>query len=916
MAKRWKTLDGSAQSISTFPLFRPMSGETTAWMVVTLFVALLVPASQSRAFEVPLTIWETAGVDRQQEICSTGVPLPCGLLQEPDGLAVFDPAGTAVPAQFRVLERWRDAGEGRDDLSIRWLLVTFLADVPAGKEAVYRLKPGRNPAPREPLKIEERADGYRMGGLEFRKDFAVPFALQLTDPDGKRIGTEGQQIQWSVWEAGPVRACLRAESATDHSRFGFIAWIYAYAGQKRWDMTVVLKNTPNEAQGPFYFRDFSVAWQPPEVAMGRDFLLGGQWGRQVAGSIEGDRPVYLMQASDGTDRWDALGDNNGLVMDWTQDKAKCRAGQGGFRGYRVLADDQQLGAGDFAAGWAAVNTTQAGVWATVRDYHHQWPKATEVNTGTITLRLWPEYARGFGGLHWLDDCTRKAHDLSFRLSEAPMGADECEAADKAFDHPLVAHVPPDWSLAAGAWRMAPERRVQPFAGGIAESQAASGRNWVTWGGDISDRIRRRYHQADLEPFARNGNPADAYRLARTARHSAGMTPLWLDDYQYPRDVGKLTHAQYCGLARNAGTYRPGTWHYGFMTWNASHFCCQELFDAWRLFGDPLALEAIGTIGRWCQAYVDFREGGGNLVAGTRADGLPLYNLCEAYRILGDPSMRQSLDRFAELCWQQVDKQRGNYGVMDSWEGGKELCEKPFMMAQVMQGLRGYWELTGDQRAAEQFVVMADFILAESSLGPWGFHYVVLIDPEQNRERLAQKRQEFEDDSQPNRQRNVSYGHLAWVMAWAHRQTGEERFRRAVDRLDQQAYPHVPWAYTGYYPERPDTEPPAAIADLTAESLPDGRIRLRWTAPSGDPGHYQIKWSEHPIVERLDYPAEKDAKTNWWAAQFVADPPPPATAGTQQTIVIDRPAATPLWFAIRSFDAHSNRSAIGNQAKVP
>jgi hypothetical protein len=284
---------------------------------------------------------------------------------------------------------------------------------------VYRLKPGRNPAPREPLKIEERADRYRMGGLEFRKDFTAPFALQLTDPDGQRIGTEDQQIQWSVWEAGPVRACLRAESATDHSRFGFIAWIYTYAGQKRWDMTFVLKNAPNEAQGPFYFRDFSVVWQPPEVRTGRDFLLGGEWERAVAGRIEGDRPVYLMQASDGTDRWDALGDNNGLVMDWTPDKAKCRAGQGGFRGYRVLAGDRQLSAGDFAAGWATVNAGQTAAWATVRDYHHQWPKATEVNTGTITLRLWPKYARGFGGLHWLDDCTRKAHDLSFRLSKTP-----------------------------------------------------------------------------------------------------------------------------------------------------------------------------------------------------------------------------------------------------------------------------------------------------------------------------------------------------------------------------------------------------------------------------------------------------------------------------------------------------------------
>ena len=31
-------------------------------------------------------------------------------------------------AQFRVLERWREKAEGKDNLSVKWLLVTFLAE--------------------------------------------------------------------------------------------------------------------------------------------------------------------------------------------------------------------------------------------------------------------------------------------------------------------------------------------------------------------------------------------------------------------------------------------------------------------------------------------------------------------------------------------------------------------------------------------------------------------------------------------------------------------------------------------------------------------------------------------------------------------------------------------------------------------
>ena len=233
--------------------------------VYALSAAAAVAGGGLGELDVPLTIQDVADARRTAEPCSTGVPLPCGLLMEPKGLAVFAPNGKPVPAQFRVLERWREKALGKGDLSVKWLLVTFLADVPKGGKAVYRLKAGKNPSPLRPVKIEEKGDAFEMGGLTFKKDFTAPFKLVLTDPDGKEITTKGQKIEWSVWEQGPVRACLKAESPTDHSRFGFIAWVYAHAGQKRWDMTVVLKNTPNKMIGPFYFKDFSVVWEPPRL---------------------------------------------------------------------------------------------------------------------------------------------------------------------------------------------------------------------------------------------------------------------------------------------------------------------------------------------------------------------------------------------------------------------------------------------------------------------------------------------------------------------------------------------------------------------------------------------------------------------------------------------------------------------------
>jgi hypothetical protein len=248
--------------------------------------------------------------------------------------------------------------------------------------------------------------------------------------------------------------------------------------------------------------------------------------------------------------------------------------------------------------------------------------------------------------------------------------------------------------------------------------------------------------------------------------------------------------------------------------------------------------------------------------------------------------------------------------MDSWEGGQDRCEKPFMMAQVIQGLRSYWELTGSERTADQIYGMADFILDESSLGPWGFNYVVLIDPERNPGFLAARRAEADRDG-----KHVSYGHLAWVPAWVHRHFGDRRFRTVIDGIDPRAYPYVSRAYTGYYPERADDAAPEAVRDLAARSLDDGKVQLSWTTPAGEPSRYQVKWADKPLVERLDFPEAVSAAANWWAANHVAGEPRPKAAGIQESMLLGGVSAGKKYFALRSFDAASNRSELSNMAEI-
>ena len=60
--------------------------------------------------DVSLNIQEWAGVNRRADIVSTGVPMPYGLMTDADlaKIAVFAPDGRPVPAQFKILERWRE----------------------------------------------------------------------------------------------------------------------------------------------------------------------------------------------------------------------------------------------------------------------------------------------------------------------------------------------------------------------------------------------------------------------------------------------------------------------------------------------------------------------------------------------------------------------------------------------------------------------------------------------------------------------------------------------------------------------------------------------------------------------------------------------------------------------------------------
>jgi chitodextrinase len=108
----------------------------------------------------------------------------------------------------------------------------------------------------------------------------------------------------------------------------------------------------------------------------------------------------------------------------------------------------------------------------------------------------------------------------------------------------------------------------------------------------------------------------------------------------------------------------------------------------------------------------------------------------------------------------------------------------------------------------------------------------------------------------------------------------------------------------------DLVPPAAVVDLQAESLDDDSVILTWRAPAdegptGRADRYEIRHSAASIT-----PANFDQ------ASLIALPPAPRAPGQAENLVVDGLVNLQEYhFALVSYDAADNRSALSNGASA-
>lgn len=630
--------EGHADASTT----RPPTGSPDAG--VTSAPDAETPIYPPGTLDVPINIKEVAGVGATEFPVSVVVPLPRGTFQDPRAFRLVDSNGTAVPAQFEVLNRqWARDG------SIRHLLVHFAPTVAAwtggtSGTAQYHLKDdGVSPAPATPVTVQQAADAtvLQTGGLSIRVQ-ASPFrittptgdlALVLHDKNGAvQRSFDASNVTIEVEERGPMRAVLRAESPAVFNGAGNIThgWalrIYLYAGKPFVKLDVQLQNSASNTvfSEPLYFEDFAI-----------ELPTGG-----------------------------------------TAVPAEVRA-------ETVTADPTNQPPGTLGVG---------GVQVLLRNFWQTWPNRLAVDaTGKVSIDLFPAFgakawqgAPSTTGLYWLEDMQHVVKESL--LYFGALDPAELVKLGKTFQFHPVGTVPVEWyaqtevTLDMGGYfpRRTPvtttERRLPDYRKYAADPNLSIARKfgWDSFGIDLARKNAPNGAGGwpySVSRFFVSQDPADYWLAEDFAMGELNIRPQWMAQYKYDRDYSRLTLSENpygsWSWRKFNGTYgyNPMPGHLAGSGQDAKprddqHGWFYQVEEAYYATGNFWIRDWYRFVAEFRKARLHERDPYPDLSA--RAVGHSLAHALQAFRVTGDMEIPQLLGDYLRNHLQPLlDPQIGGY----------------------------------------------------------------------------------------------------------------------------------------------------------------------------------------------------------------------------------------------------------------
>ena len=706
------------------------------------------PPTRAGTHAVPLAVRNPHSFALAQWPITTGIPFPKGELGSVDHMRLMGGKGE-VPAQVRLTARWPDG-------SVKWLLVTFLADAPAGGQAEHRLEYGRTvrraPAPgglsaaktatgvvldTGALRLRIKPNGeiadVERGGQRLLAPNAACGSL-ATDADGKRYSTAPSKAQLIIEEAGPIRAVVKVVSHLEDGKgaklFRIEKRIEAYRGAAfvRVHHTFVVER-------PEIFTDIKeLSYRIPVRAEGRT------WG---------------VALEDGTAL--PLGVSARMVRQ-RFDNELVTVARGGERASKARVVGSAIAGGP------------DGCAVAVRDFWQNYPKAFSLRPDGLHVELCPAFEKGLydkfpfekeghhlyyyllNGVTKLRQGVSKTHELL--LCFDPDGTRREQLA-AAFQHPLLATAPPAWICGSKAfYDVAPRdtKRFPLYEEAIdknLKAYVAQRERWRDYGmlnfGDWYPERRANWgnieydtqHALFLE-YIRSGNPAAFFLGCATELHNRDIdTTQWSPD-------GKSVGFVYIHQMGHVGGYYtksvPGTLGFPRAGGSVSHAWAEGHFEHAFLTGDRRSYETGCAVADY---FLRKDLGRPYDFTTTRVPGWHLIMLAAAYHATGDPYYLNAAKVIVERVLDTQNKQprplpdyqcagRKPYQV-GGWSRmmvpGHCRCEPRhrgnagFMVAVLLSGLKYYHDVTGDPRVKQAIIAGAHYLLDECySDKTHGFRY--------------------------------------------------------------------------------------------------------------------------------------------------------------------------------------------------
>ena len=683
------------------------------------------PDTVEDARTVRLTVRNPHDVAAVDWPITTGVPFPQGVLGSASHVRLTC-EGKPVPAQIAATGYWLDN-------SVKWILVTFQANVPAKGAREYGLQFGRHiTAANVPRKVEVRKEGastvVNTGALVLRVDahgeIVLPWAgachTTIVAGDGKTYSTAGSQAQVTVEESGPIRAVVKT-----------VANAVADDGAKSFRIEKRI-----------------------EVYVGSPFV-------RVHHTFVVDRPEPFSEIEDMSfvvpasraGAWKAtLADGSALTLDAAVPAAHQQFDKEFFT---VSAGKQKRVAGRIEGCLVADGPGPA---VAVRSFWQQYPKAFAVSDRALTVGLCPDFAPGLydkfpfekeghqlyyyllGGRYRFKRGMAKTHELFLCLA-AP---EQREALCRLFMEPLLATADPEWYCASKAFYDVAPRDEKRFAAYEKAIDANLQRNVQTrerqhdyglmnygdWYGERGanwGNIEYDTQHAFLLEYIRSGNP-----LAFVLAHDTELHNRDVDTIHWS-ESGTYLGAVYVHQMGHVGGYYtksvPGTLGIPRAGYSVSHAWAEGHFNHFFLTGDRRSYDtgkvvADFFIHKMLSRPYDFLS--------CRTPGWHLMINSIAYASTCDPyylnASRVIVDRVIETqdreprplpayqCEEGRTHQVGGWSRM--MVPGHCRCEPRhrgnagFMVAVLLSGLKYYHDVAQDPRVKDCIIRGAHYLLDE------------------------------------------------------------------------------------------------------------------------------------------------------------------------------------------------------------